>query len=111
MQKIKCGGCSHLFSLREAKCIDWRDPKKSCICPKCDKALQPVDVKKAVNFKQIAIQAGMTGFFMAFFGALTRNFSGNTLYALMGGTLVIVFGVALYFREPEQPIVRPPFDS
>ena len=111
MQKIKCGNCSHIFTAREAKCIDWQDPKKNFICPSCDKALKPVDVKKAIVYKHIAIQAGLGGFLMAFFGALAKNVTGNTLYIIIGGTLVIVFGIAHYFKKPIQPVERYPYEG
>ena len=40
LAKFKCGSCSHIFNEQEAKCENWRDPKKSLICPKCDNYLE-----------------------------------------------------------------------
>lgn len=37
---MKCPNCDNQFSSREAKCEDWRDPKKSLICPHCDTYLE-----------------------------------------------------------------------
>ena len=33
--KLQCGNCTHTFTEREALCEDWRDHKKSLVCPKC----------------------------------------------------------------------------
>lgn len=46
LQKYKCGNCSHIFNEQQAVCEDWRDPKKSLICPECDSYLEVTVNKK-----------------------------------------------------------------
>lgn len=111
MQNIKCGGCGKVFSSTEAVCIDWSDPKKSCICPNCDRALQPGKIELTISVKRIAAQAFVAGFVAVFFYYLMRNFSGNSLYALMALTLAVFIGLAYYFRKPEQIVERIPYES
>ena len=35
MRKFQCGNCSTVFKETEGLCEDWRDPKKSLVCPHC----------------------------------------------------------------------------
>ena len=97
LQKYKCGNCDHIFNEHELICEDWRDPKKSIVCPKCRYYLE---VPKNPRIKYVviaAIIAVVLSIFLAFIKPGSR--------ALMGTFIFIVLPVWFWATgDPTKPM-------
>ena len=56
IDQIICSVCETSFE--EAECEDWSNPRKSFICPSCNAALIPLQLKDTLGKKEWWIWAG-----------------------------------------------------
>ena len=88
MKKIQCPECTNSFSLKEALCEDWKNPKKSFGCPHCSTFFEK-------DMRPIASQSYIAGIFTggifvpAFFMATSYFKNGELMYLVYGGIIVV----------------------
>lgn len=112
MYSYQCGNCSHTFTHKEAKCDDWSNPAKSFICPSCETPLAKMTVSDAMKIqfqpRNMAIMS-LPIFGMSIGGALGKILPQDQFIMVFGAIFVVVFGLAIYFRKPPEPILVQPF--
>ena len=74
-----CGNCGHEFNAREMLCEDWRDPKKSMVCPNCKYYIEVPKNWKSKYAIALTIFAIVLGLVISF----VKGFEGRPLTGTM----------------------------
>lgn len=82
-----CPKCAEGFTSSEAKCEDWRDKNRSCICPYCNAYLRKDKAK--FNLRKLIVT--LLGYIpiVISFEVMPKNY-----YAI---STILIFGYSLYF--------------
>jgi uncharacterized paraquat-inducible protein A len=112
VMKYLCKTCEHIFHPNEAKCLNWRLPDQSFICPVCDTALKkPKTTPTLREFSKnllLAILVALAAAVLA--NSIGWLLSFNKISGIAFIIIILSCGAYWLHKKPEKPIKVEPYE-